>query len=101
MQPVKRSNGLEKLDGGVVAAHEEMLAVVDDGAGGGIAKRAGAPAKVGLLFQQANPLAGLGQRHARRQAGKTATDDENVERHFRLSDFRFWIGARSWCAFQI
>jgi hypothetical protein len=41
-------------------------------------KRPSPPAQMLLLFQQANPLACLGQRHARREAGETATDDQGV-----------------------
>ena len=37
-----------------------------------------------LLFEQANPFACLGQRHTRRQARETATDDEDVVGHCLL-----------------
>ncbi len=62
----------------MIAAHEEMLAIVNDGAGGGIAKRPRSPAEVGFLFKQTNSLACLGQRHPRGQSGETTANDENI-----------------------
>jgi hypothetical protein len=41
---------------------------------------------MGLLLEQMDLLARLGQSHTGSQAGKSATDDEDVESHFR-----FWI----------
>src|SRR5208282_5326101 len=78
MQPVESADGLKKLDGRVVTAHEKVLAVVHNCAGGRVTKRARAPAEIRLLLQQTNPFACLGHRHTRREARKTATDDENV-----------------------
>jgi hypothetical protein len=79
MEPVESSNGLEELNSRVVTAHKEVLAVVNNRAHGGITKRASPPAEMRLLFEQANPFASLGQRHTRREARETATDNQRVK----------------------
>jgi hypothetical protein len=65
----------------VVTTHEEMLAIVHHRTSCGIKKRARSPAEIRPLFEQANPLTCLRQRHTRGQAGETATDDENIMGH--------------------
>jgi hypothetical protein len=95
MHPVKRSNGFEELNGRVVTAHEKVLAVIDNRARGGIAKRTSPPAEVRLLFEQADPLARPSQRHTCRQTRETAADNDDLICHgwekesedLRLRDF--------------
>jgi hypothetical protein len=62
----------------VVAAYEEVLAVVHNRPGSGITKGASPPAEIGLLLEQANPLACFGQRHTRREASETTTDNDDL-----------------------
>src|ERR1019366_3279052 len=85
MHPIESPDGRKKADGRLVTPHEDVLAIVYQGAGGGIAKRTRAAAQMRLLFEQTHLFAGIGQRHTRRQAGKTATDDEDIIRHGWLS----------------
>jgi hypothetical protein len=72
---IECADGLEELDGLPVAAHKQVLAVVDHRAGGGIAKRPSAPPEMGLLLEQAHAAALFRHCDCGRKARKTAADD--------------------------
>ena len=73
----------------MVAAHEEVLAVVHHGACCGIDKGARPPAQIGLLLKQAHTAAAFRQCDTCREARKTTADDENVFQGFRIRDSGF------------
>ncbi len=82
LNPVESSEGREESNRRVVTTHEEVLAIVHNRTRGRIMKRTCPAAEMRLLFEQMHSLASFSQRHTRREACETATDDEDVKRHF-------------------
>src|SRR5690348_2156866 len=75
------ADGIQKSQRGVIAAHEEVLAVINNGARGCVTKGARAPAEIWLLLEQANAATALSQRDSGRESRQAAADDQNVFRH--------------------
>src|SRR5208337_520029 len=71
----------KEVKGRMVAAHDDVLAVIHYGARGGIKKGTRPPAQVGLLFEQAHTAPFFRQCDTRRQARKTAANDQDFVRH--------------------
>ena len=67
----------------MVAAGEDVLAVVDAVAGLAIVERRGPPAEASARFEDEDAAPGGGQANRRRQAGEARADDDDVGRAVR------------------
>src|SRR5260370_34785691 len=79
--PIESADLLEEPNGGPVAPHEDVLAVIDHRTSRGIGERARPASQVRFLLEQMDPVTGSGQRHASRQSGKAAADNHNRVAH--------------------
>src|SRR6185503_14146623 len=73
------ADAVEEISRLPVAAHEEVLAVVDDVARLGIAERIRASAEMRLLLEDDGSPSLSRQRNAAGQAGETPADDDRVK----------------------
>jgi hypothetical protein len=78
---VQSSEGRKEVDGGMVTAHEDVLAVIHHGTRCGIKEGARPSAEVGLLFEQAHTTPLFGQCDTGPQARKATADDQDFVRH--------------------
>jgi hypothetical protein len=88
---VQRSDSRKEAKRRMVATHEDVLAVIHHAARCGIKKGARPPTQVRLLFEQAHTAPRFCQGDSRRQARKTAADDQDFaqETGFRSQDSGF------------
>jgi hypothetical protein len=84
-QAVEASDLFEESYGLTVAAHEEVLAIIDGVARPGVHERISATAQVLAAFEQEDPPALLAEPNARRKPAESASDyDYAVIRHLPL-----------------
>jgi hypothetical protein len=74
-----RTDAAEEAEGLVIAAEQDVLAVVDQVAGFAIAKGGRAPAQLAARFEHDHAPARLGQRRCRRESGDPAAHHRYVE----------------------
>src|SRR3954451_3529779 len=77
-QPVEAADLFQEGNRLLITAHEQVLAVIDDIAGLLIDERVSATAEMAAPFEQGHRRAALAQLNARRKAGKSAADDDDL-----------------------
>ena len=73
-----RSDPIEELEGGPIAAEEHVLPVVHELPRGPIGKRGGPAAKLRPRLEHEHGYAGLRERGGRAQAGEAGTHDHHI-----------------------
>ena len=84
MEPkaVQSPDLFQKANGVCVAAHEQVLAVIDDISCDGIGEGIGAAAKMPAALQQEDFRAALAQLDRCREAGESSSDYDDAFRHY-------------------
>src|SRR6266851_5026291 len=77
-QAVVGTDGPKKLKRSVVAAHQNVLSIVDQIAGLAIGKRVRAAAQRWLAFKDGDPETPLAQRYASTEPSESPTNNDNV-----------------------